>query len=210
MKKSYHYVNSNPYNSNEQNQNDLNRLIYSRFNEEILEESEYNSFENEEEGQPKREICEDALNQVKKIQANEKDIDMTGEDIVHERNNSLNNAEDSFLKKKKKQNFVCNVTGCEKVYRSKENLNLHIKNIHEKIKPYKCKFCESTFSHRNGILQNIFKFFYLFSIGKTYHERKFHINFLPYNCTIPSKNVIYSIFRLRTELRFEICHESSY
>jgi hypothetical protein len=48
--------------------------------------------------------------------------------------------------------FKCDVFGCDKVYRSKENLTLHIKNIHLNLKPYKCRFCNSTFSHRNGTL----------------------------------------------------------
>jgi hypothetical protein len=53
-----------------------------------------------------------------------------------------------------KQNsiFKCEADGCQKVYKSKENLTLHIKNIHLNLKPYKCRFCNMTFSHRNGIL----------------------------------------------------------
>jgi uncharacterized Zn-finger protein len=47
--------------------------------------------------------------------------------------------------------YKCEYEGCEKVYRSKENMTLHYKNIHLKLKPYKCRFCDSTFSHRNGI-----------------------------------------------------------
>ena len=47
--------------------------------------------------------------------------------------------------------FSCNFEECEKVYKSKENLILHHKNIHLKEKPYSCNFCESHFSHRNGI-----------------------------------------------------------
>lgn len=46
--------------------------------------------------------------------------------------------------------FLCTFEGCEKKYKSKENLTLHYKNIHLKEKPYSCKFCSSVFSHRNG------------------------------------------------------------
>lgn len=46
--------------------------------------------------------------------------------------------------------YKCEQEGCEKSYRSKENLNLHIKNKHLGIKPYQCKFCLLKFSHRNG------------------------------------------------------------
>jgi len=63
--------------------------------------------------------------------------------------------------------FKCTIDGCKKTYKSKENLKLHIQNIHENKKPYKCRFCSAVFSHRNG---------------KTYHERKYHINYLPYQC----------------------------
>lgn len=55
--------------------------------------------------------------------------------------------------------FKCNFNGCVKTYKSKENLVLHFKNIHENMKPYSCKFCDSRFSHRNG---------------KLYHEKRFH------------------------------------
>ncbi len=80
----------------------------------------------------------------------------------------------------KTKHFKCEVNGCEKIYRSKENLTLHIKNIHLNLKPYKCRFCSSTFSHRNGIIR--------IKLGKTYHERKLHINYLPYKCNIESIN----------------------
>ena len=60
--------------------------------------------------------------------------------------------------------FKCLDEKCNKLYKSKEYLNLHIKNIHEGIKPYKCQYCSLEFSHRNG---NI-----LFYKGKTYLGEK--------------------------------------
>lgn len=48
--------------------------------------------------------------------------------------------------------YKCDYLTCEKVYKSKENLNLHVKNKHLGVKPYKCSYCESHFTHRNGIL----------------------------------------------------------
>lgn len=51
----------------------------------------------------------------------------------------------------KKLFYDCFYEGCKKIYKSKENLNLHIKNIHLKEKPYVCKYCPAQFSHRNGI-----------------------------------------------------------
>lgn len=74
--------------------------------------------------------------------------------------------------------FRCSELNCDKVYKSKENLTLHIKNIHLKEKPYNCKYCPALFSHRNG---------------KTYHERKFHTKYLPHKCPFESK-ILYLIF----------------
>lgn len=48
------------------------------------------------------------------------------------------------------KNFPCTENNCDKVYKSKENLILHYKNIHLKEKPYSCIYCASRFSHRNG------------------------------------------------------------
>jgi hypothetical protein len=89
--------------------------------------------------------------------------------------------------------FRCEYPGCEKAYKSRENMTLHFKNIHLKQKPYKCRFCAANFSHRNGKYK-------LFNLGKTYHERKFHINYLPYKCNIES--IFYQIIlRLYHQLR---------
>jgi uncharacterized Zn-finger protein len=46
----------------------------------------------------------------------------------------------------------CDAEGCEKAYKSRENLNLHIRNKHLGEKPYQCRYCMSRFSHRNGKL----------------------------------------------------------
>jgi hypothetical protein len=82
-----------------------------------------------------------------------------------------------FLSHKSIKIFNCTYKSCIKSYKSKENLTLHIKNIHLKIKPYSCRFCPSLFSHRNGNCLINF-------LGKTYHERKFHTNYLPHKCII--------------------------
>ena len=70
------------------------------------------------------------------------------------------------IKKTIKQ-YVCEYENCGKSYRSKENLNLHIQNVHQNIKPYQCLYCPMKFSHRNG---------------RIYHERKVHTQNLPYKC----------------------------
>ena len=70
--------------------------------------------------------------------------------------------------RKKQKIYLCEYNNCGKSYRSKENLNLHIQNIHQNKKPYQCSYCEMCFSHRNG---------------RIYHERKNHTKHLPYQCT---------------------------
>ncbi len=64
-----------------------------------------------------------------------------------------------YLSHKPNKLFLCNYEACEKSYKSKENLTLHIKNIHLKEKPYSCKYCSSVFSHRNGRLYKIILIF---------------------------------------------------
>ena len=70
-------------------------------------------------------------------------------------NNNIDNSNsiDEIVKpssKHQKKIYICQAEGCNKFYRSKENLTLHFKNIHLNLKPYKCRFCNSYFSHRNG------------------------------------------------------------
>ena len=45
------------------------------------------------------------------------------------------------------------------IYKSRENLFFHIQNVHLKQKSYACKYCENSFSHRNGL---------------NYHLKNFH------------------------------------
>lgn len=68
--------------------------------------------------------------------------------------NNFNQIEKEINKKNRSfmsdKNFPCEYEGCIKSYKSKENLNLHVRNIHLNEKPYSCEFCDSLFSHRNG------------------------------------------------------------
>lgn len=56
------------------------------------------------------------------------------------------------LKRCSKVDLYCHFFPCMKVFKSRENLDLHILNIHLKIKPFSCEFCEKKFSHRNGMI----------------------------------------------------------
>jgi hypothetical protein len=99
--------------------------------------------------------------------------------------------------------FPCDYKGCKKIYKSKENLNLHYKNIHLKVKPYTCSYCDSSFTHRNGKLHSNSILYFLISLnkkyfykkkhnylkGKTYHERRFHTNILPHKCNHEGKRI---------------------
>lgn len=78
--------------------------------------------------------------------------------------NNKNKKKKKKSNKKKKTIFNC---FCGKNFNSKENYNLHYKNIHLNIKPYQCDFCKVSFSHRNG---------------KIYHERIYHTFIFPYVC----------------------------
>jgi len=93
--------------------------------------------------------------------------------------------------------FKCEYQGCSKTYKSKENLNLHIKNKHLGLKPYKCRYCLISFSHRNGIIYNNL-------IGKTYHERTIHINYLPHLCNISDCKLR---FASKSALKYHIVHQ---
>jgi len=53
-------------------------------------------------------------------------------------------------KEHSKKEYKCEELNCDKKYKTKENLKLHILNIHLGVKPYVCNFCSRRFSHRNG------------------------------------------------------------
>lgn len=93
-----------------------------------------------------------------------------------EMNNNSHQKQNSSHHKMNLKIFIC---FCGKIYKSKENVILHIKNIHLDEKPYSCEICHTGFSHRNG---------------KNYHMRKFHTKILPYICTFNQCKNIYNIF----------------
>ncbi|KAI8900946.1 hypothetical protein BC833DRAFT_511575, partial [Globomyces pollinis-pini] len=52
--------------------------------------------------------------------------------------------------------FTCSFEGCGKSYTRLFTLKLHIKTIHENIKPYKCTFddCTLSFSRRHNLIRH--------------------------------------------------------
>lgn len=75
---------------------------------------------------------------------------------INEDSFKISNSSISIETSKHIKKYNCIHENCSKIFKTKENLNLHIKNIHLKIKPYSCAYCPAVFSHRNGI--NIFNF----------------------------------------------------
>ena len=107
---------------------------------------------------------------------NENSLSLIDNNII----NSLpkNIEEENKINDKKKYNLKLFICFCGKIYRSKENLILHYKNIHLGKKPYKCEFCNCLFSHRNG---------------KLYHVRKFHTKIFPYKCPFKDSKIFFLI-----------------
>jgi len=86
---------------------------------------------------------------------------------ITKNNNNINSLSN---KKKKKINknlrfFIC--LFCLKIYKTKENVLIHYKNIHTFKKAYKCEYCNNSYCYRNG---------------KIYHIRKTHTKIYPYKC----------------------------
>ena len=109
-------------------------------------------------------LCEKKINEndIKQI-----DESTSIENLNEKKDDKIENINKRKKKKNKKKEKTIFQCFCGKQYNSKENYNLHYKNIHLQIKPYKCNFCEIYFSHRNG---------------KIYHERKYHTFIFPYVC----------------------------
>ena len=95
---------------------------------------------------------------IRKNESNLKDIKILNHNPLHICNfykcfrkfKTKDNLKDHYKSHMTSKAFLCEFSGCEKIYKSKENLILHIKNIHLKLKPYRCRFCDTFFSHRNG------------------------------------------------------------
>ena len=68
---------------------------------------------------------------------------------------------------------ICHFYPCMKKFTSRENLDIHISNIHLKQKPFECNYCEFKFSHLSG---------------RIYHERTQHLKYLPFVCKYESKD----------------------
>jgi len=56
-----------------------------------------------------------------------------------------NNSNEKINASSNSRCFPCTYDKCIKIYKSKENLVLHVKNIHLKEKPYQCRYCSAVF-----------------------------------------------------------------
>jgi hypothetical protein len=153
MKKAFDCVNQNfSNNTMEANIHDMNTLICYRMHEEASDQEYFISQNEYFKG-------DRVVSKIDEIHLDYADNGEGGCDDTHsyleKENSQLHNymncvITDCVKKETRKLKFKCNQDGCHKEYKSKENLNLHIKNIHDMVKPYNCRFCKSSFSHRNG------------------------------------------------------------
>ena len=160
---------------------DINSYLFNRLNSDFIEESDQinvnlrdDKIEDNIEGINNYDFQVSQDNSQNLSLDNSENIREEGDKIITNPQPKMYNKKREAKNKNKKIFFACDFKNCEKEYRSRENLKLHVQNVHEQIKPYGCRFCDATFSHRNG---------------KTYHERKMHINYLPYKCTSHGKNL---------------------
>lgn len=133
-------------NSNSILENSLKTETYSIYNQSEDLENEFNT------------SCFEMSLNSKPENVDNCQINYNKENIIREKSESaelwISKIKNKPLKKKInktiKKDFSCIYDKCTKKYKSKENLSLHIKNIHLNIKPYMCRFCSAAFSHRNG------------------------------------------------------------
>ena len=52
---------------------------------------------------------------------------------------------------------VCEV--CNKVYVSNRVLMVHVQSVHEGLRPYKCEYCDATYTQRGNCSNLIFKIY---------------------------------------------------
>ena len=105
--------------------------------------NEFNSVENEEIKIKEKDVCNNIQDKDKSLSTT---CDEEKEKFV------VRKESDYFVSTNGKNNvyYYCFFKGCIKKYKSRENLYFHLQNVHFKKKPFKCKFCGKTFSHRNG------------------------------------------------------------
>lgn len=101
---------------------------------------------------------------------------------LEQANNVSNNIEGSCQTEpilnnttRKIRKFKCEFPECDKVYRSKENLVLHIDNKHLGKKPFECIFCQERYASRNT---------------RATHEREVHYELYSYPCPYQGNQMV--------------------
>lgn len=75
--------------------------------------------------------------------------------IKNDKKRKLSSSDKDESSMDRNRSYPCTYKNCNKVYKSKENLNLHVKNKHLNQKPFVCSYCNASFSHRNGNYLNL-------------------------------------------------------
>ncbi len=127
---------------------DFNSLLYQRLTNEYIEEN-VDSLQKQSEYQHRDNSYKQCNYEEDSIPLKMNELNDSGFEYISQCQNVV---PQNIIKNSISKEFKCDFEGCEKVYKSKENLKLHINNFHLHVKPYKCKFCMMTFSHRNGII----------------------------------------------------------
>jgi hypothetical protein len=87
--------------------------------------------------------------------------------VLDESEEKENTEENANKKQKAKKIFFCEFENCKKSFTNKQSLSTHIDVIHNKLIPFKCRFCEKRYKR---------------AFSKTVHERIYHINYHPFKC----------------------------
>lgn len=53
------------------------------------------------------------------------------------------------------KHFQCNVSDCQKSFSRKSAVNVHIKTVHQDLRPFECRLCQSAFGHKHLLARHL-------------------------------------------------------